>query len=269
MSGGGARGGEFLQKYTHYGPKIHVEHHRGWPSQRASQTAVFQSLQHKGCVLSGLGALTEMLDTCHPQSELVEVHVKPSRKIVASADTPSGRLVLCPATTNVKMILRGDGAASSARAVNDAWVEVSWQPPDEDNSFWLLPCTGDDCMSPFWFVASTPDDRRANMTWSKFSVQMITGADHVGELELVPPAGRRARGKKKDTALGIDNAIVHNHISVPVLVNPEPIKAGEEIMVYRRPSEKRAKSPEKITMANLFRRAASSRKAADAGAGLP
>jgi len=134
------------------------------------------------------------------------------------------------------------------------------------------------------------DAAKANLTWATCAVQVVTGLNFLGTLHpssaLVPAqegaassgdgaapsveggdaeaaagaARRRPKGKSSAKAAAeraatkVEKAYLHC-VRIPVLINPAPLKEGEELLVHRPRAPKRTKILEAISVAKLAKKA--------------
>ena len=157
----------FLQEWSLADPASQIVRQAGWPQHRAATAQAARSLARKGTVLMGLGCLADLLEKHVPLAPCLEILVKPVKTVRCLEAFPPGSLVLFPDTTVLKSFPRG---APNADLRDSGHCEVQFDPADPDFVFWLGPCTSATCMAPLWFVASTPEEHKANMTWESVQV---------------------------------------------------------------------------------------------------
>lgn len=260
------------------------EVHEAWPAKRFCVSEAAAPVMAKAFIVSGLSHLGDWLDQrCKPAGRLTLL-VKPRRMAEALQDLPKHSLVLCPETTGVK-------AAADA---GTELVEAVLEPALKKTRFFLQPATSPEAVSPFWFVQTTTDERKANMVWAKYLVSGYFGQDFVGHEPLQfaaqgpslpspePPAPAKPRGLRltakgparvaapakggsstgapdEDEDLGPMRELC---LTVPVLVNHVDIKAGEELLVFTPAPPKKERPGKPILVTQLSEHAAQAAKKA-------
>ena len=129
---------DFVATWALADPRAVVELHSGWPAFRSSQTELGRILRGKGCILTGLGILTELLDESSSAVAKLAVHTKPIRRVVATGHHAVAEVHLAPETTNVKRMTDKELAAASPEEVA-AMVEVKLEPPAVGLRFFWFP----------------------------------------------------------------------------------------------------------------------------------
>ena len=245
----------------------------------------------KGRVLAALGVLGDHVESHFRPAEAVQILQKPIRSVLAAMDFAPGELLLAPDTNNVQAIATSEYSEEASRQA----LRVAFQPPHPSHVFLLNPCAANDNVSACWCVAGTEDADKANMCWDECVVQTVTGLDFLGPVKPTPPpllqplgtdahaaaasssigpdgAGDppvpavRCRGKvsarataakasaKAAAARTVDEAYQES-VRIPVLVNKEQLRKGEELLIHRQKAAKRAKPPEAISVTKLARKA--------------
>jgi hypothetical protein len=144
-------------------------------------------------------------------------------------------VVLGPDTMNVKHILVGEDPGNAPLA--------TISPLAASGQYALAPCVSDDNLSPLWCVATTDDDRKANMVWQSVEVQHVTGSDFVGLCK--PTTLRTPTGKPlKDTAMEMK-------VSIPILINSRTLEDGEELIYFREKVENKKRDLKPISATSV------------------
>jgi hypothetical protein len=245
----------FLAQWRLCDLKKVVEKHPGWPDCHTAVLAATTQTFQKGSALAALGFLTRYLEKNFPVKSKIVVLSKPSRRVLAAGPLPIGFLVLAPVTQGLKAIARKDIDDHRADPPAGA-VEVTFQPPDAETTYWLTSATASDNVSPLFCVATTTDPEEANMEWRKYVVQQVAGLDFVGRpAPAGPPAKRLRLGTKTEAKEGEEEAD-NTYVSIPVLINTKALDEGEELRFYKASVEKKEKGPTKISITDLSKRAA-------------
>ena len=201
----------------------------------------------RASILLAMASLSQHLDQNWPLSSVIDVLSKPSRKVVMTKDVEKGALILPPESMSVKAGPRDEWAL----AAEAGCVQVRVTPDDSDVVFWLVPMCTEKLMAPLWAVASTPNDWEANLVWGRYAVTVLSGVDYVGVVPLAEaPPKKRTRKTRKDGDAAEDEA-QQLVVSIPVLVNADLLKEGEELRVHRALAAKKQRPAEAITMARL------------------
>lgn len=244
---------DFLANWGIRDRKAQIERHPGWPAKRTVKVEAAQLLYTKGIILAAVGSLAVMVDKHFRPAELLDIFVKPSRKVVAMVDCDVGVIVLSPDSTGVKVL--PDGRAPE----QDGTVEVIMQPPVDECRFVLTPATSADNVSPLWCVATTEKEEESNMSWVNCSVGSLLGVDFVGKPRpkqcLEKSIARRVKGKSAAEAFNPEDETVETTVVVPVLLNHKFVKKGAELVLYRPRAEKRMREVEAITIGKLAKKA--------------
>ena len=258
----------FVTGWTLADAKTAVEQHPGWPAFRSSRILSGRTLRGKGCILSALGCLTELLDEASPLVGKLAVQTKPIRRVVATGHHAFAELHLAPETTNVKCMTDKELAAAGPEEVASL-LEVTLQPPCDGLRFFLVAVTGPENMAPAWCVRTTGNLAEATCRWTMVEVQILTGIDFQ-DAEMQPQLKRRKFAAKGPAPAGrrqvIEDAVVETKVIIPVLVNNVPLQNGQELLVHRAKVDKRAREPAAITMASLAKQVRTAKASAAAKA---
>jgi hypothetical protein len=235
------------------------EKHPGWPSLRVGIKHDAKELRAKAMVHLALGATLELAGPKMNVDDRLRVLVKPNRKVVATTDFAVGELLLMPETMNVKLASREAEAVCgyAATGVLEALVEQKvsegvFKDFLPGTLLHLTPSTADDGMAALWFVGTTPDMDKANVCFEWFEVQMLHGIDWAGSTPLAPAVVSRRRMNSKTTHAEEQN-VLEFKVSVPVLVNSEPLVMGSELLLYRPPPAPRKREVEAIVVSKLVK----------------
>ena len=242
---------EFLASWGLRDRKAQIERHPGWPAKRTVMQEAAQLLYAKGLILAAVGSLAVSVDTHFPSLEMVDIFVKPARKVVALDDFAMGVIVLSPDTAGVKVL------PDSPAEGQDGTVEVTLVPAVPGSRFVLTPATSADNVSPLWCVATTEKEEDANMTWIKCSIGSLLGFDFVGKPrpKLVMQKINKKRTTKTKEVVNPEDEATEKVVVVPVLINHKPLSKGDELLLYRPRAEKRIREVEAITIAKLAKKA--------------
>ena len=133
------------------------------------------------------------------------IQAKPFKNVVVTKNFATNKLVLVPMTTRISTQLQKSGAQLLGELMAG---------PEGGLSFWLVPCFAapkphpegsKGMIAPFWLVQTTEQPDEANM-------------------EVTPDLGSHNESDK----------LIHQvTIKVPVMKNTRPIKAGEQLKVFR------------------------------------
>jgi hypothetical protein len=239
---------DFLDDWGLRDPKAKVERHPGWPEKRTSATDAAESLFQKGHAISALAILSATIEQHFCPADAVDIFAKPVRKVVAKRDFASNTIVLGPDTMNLKVISGTQDVASDA-------VELKLKPEDQLRRFLLYPAVAAESVSPLWCIASTADEDRANVSWTKVSVSALFGIDFVGKPR---PAICLAKGRKKAKAPEVANPedeAISKTVIIPVLMNHKAVSQGDELLIYKAVTAKRPRETHAITISELAKRA--------------
>ena len=137
---------EVLELWARADLKDLVEAHPGWLGARSSRTLQGKSLRAKGSIFAALGCLAELLDEVTDLDAKVEVHIKPTRRVVAIGNQTAAALHVIPETTDVKATSEADIATTNPEELA-SMVEVTLDPVCEGFRLFLVGPTGSENMA--------------------------------------------------------------------------------------------------------------------------
>ena len=212
-------------------PKSVEEVHPAWPESRVIQTKVAQTMIVKGQILAAVGHLASAVDLNFKHPACLTVYSKPVRAVKMNSNVPVGGLVLFPDSVNVKVAFDLSSLDASAA------VRVTVEPnPLPDQYYFLAAATATDLMSPLWCAQTTTEEGDANMTWSKYEVQSVTGFDYIGRPNPAKLQGKSViKGKSSLPAGDVEQQGISTIVSIPVLINRRALKKGESLLVFKAP----------------------------------
>ena len=243
---------DFLAGWEAVDPASIREEHPGWPLKRWPKAPAAEPLMAKARILMAIGQLSEALDTATKPEEKLVVLTKPRRCVEAKEDLPVGSVILVPETSNIYAARAG--APEPALGA----VPVELQPGPTEWTFYLQPAAGTEAMSPYWYVASTADERACNMVPAKYLMTLMWAHDYVGDVPLAHEAAVQTplrRKSKKNTPGGGDTDMEEAFVILPVLVNSRPIPKGSELVMFRAAAPKKVREAGAITVSQLLKRA--------------
>jgi hypothetical protein len=245
---------DFLYDWSLRDPKAKVERHPGWPEKRTSATDAAGSLYQKGHAIGALAILGATIEKHFAPANAVDIFAKPVRKVVAKCDFASNCIVLGPDTMNLKVCPRDQDVASDA-------VELNFKPHDELHRFLLLPAVAVESVSPLWCIASTADEDRANMSWTKVSVSALFGIDFLGKPRptICLEKGRKKQKTKGPDVVSPEDEAPTKTVIIPVLINHKAVTKGDELLIYKALTAKRPRQASAITIIELAKRAKTSK----------
>ena len=198
--------------------------------------------------------------------EKVECLFKPKQMAIAKAECPAGYLIIAPESLKVCACetVKLDEVAPDTRArvtlVNTKLTGYS---------FYASPWIMQKRAAAFWFVESTDDPNKANMSYAMASYDVTAGAEltaptgvKLGYPPLEPAASAPTKISTKTTpqdkvAHPPDEG--HKHIvRVRTLINHKALKKNDVLMVWEK-AEKRgdkrpASDPKNISLAKVMRK---------------
>ena len=241
----------FVKTWSLKDPKSVEEVHPAWPESRVIQTKVAQTMIVKGQILAAVGHLASAVDLNFKHPACLTVYSKPVRAVKMNSNVPVGGLVLSPDSVNVKVT--SDLSSFDASAAVRVTVEPNPLPDQYD---FLAAATATDMMSPLWCVQTTTEEGDANMTWSKYEVQSVTGFDYIGRPNPAKLQGKSViKGKSSLPAGDVEQQGISTIVSIPLLINRRALKKGESLLVFKAPPAKRPREVEPITVAKLAKKA--------------
>ena len=240
--------------------------HAGWVAVRPVEQDV-QIMYERGYALWAVSKISEhCIGTFTDVFEKVECLFKPKQMAIAKAECPAGYLIIAPESLKVCACetVKLDEVATDTRArvtlVNAKLAGYT---------FYASPWIKKKRAAAFWFVETTDDPSKANMSYAVASYDVTAGAEltaptgvKLGYPPLEPAASAPTKISTKTTpqdkvAHPPDEA--HKHIvRVRTLVNHKALKKNDVLMVWEK-AEKRGDKAEKrgaegISLAKVMRK---------------
>lgn len=194
--------------------------------------------------------------------DYVECLQKPKLMAIAKAECQVGALVIAPEASKVSSYETAKMHEVKADRRGKVTLVSTSHP---DYTFLLNPWVEEERAAAFWFVDTTEDLAKANMTYAVGSYDCTTGTEltsptgiqilaptpSADDTEEVAPSLRKRRKVADPLSKGNDTLVelpedAHKHIArVPILVNHKALKKDEVLLVYMKgdeQGEKRAQS---------------------------
>ena len=119
-----------------------------------------------------------------------------------------------------------------------------------DVAFGLQPATSDKGLAPLWFVATTPVEASANVTWGWVKLHNLVVVEPGGDVELPQPPRKKLN---KGDMPGTRDAHTEHRIWFPALTNKKALAPGEELRCYKPPPARAAsRAPPKPITATML-----------------
>ena len=240
--------------------------HPGWVEQRPVEQDQ-QVMYERAYALWALSKISKHCREVFPDLfAKVECLFKPRQMAIAKAACPVGHLIIAPESTKVSSCetLKLDDEKGDLRAriilVN---TELT------DHTFWGNPWIEKKRAAAFWFVESTDDPNKANMSFAVGSYDVTAGAEMTAptgiKLAYAPSeaaASARTRNNKKGPTTEKVAHLPdegHKHIvRVHILVNHKDLKKDDVLMVFDKGAQRADKRPapgaEGITLARVMKK---------------
>ena len=240
--------------------------HAGWVAARPVEQDV-QIMYERGYALWALSRISEhCIGTFSDVFEMVDCLFKPKQMAIAKKECPAGHLIIAPESLKVCACetVKLDEVASDTRAtvtlVNTKLAGYS---------FYASPWITQKRAAAFWFVESTDDPSKANMSYAMASYDVTAGAEvtpptavKLGYPHLEPAARAPTKISKKTPAQDSVAHLAdegHKHIvRVRILVNHKALKKNDVLMVWEKAEKRVDKRPasgaEGISLAKVMRK---------------
>jgi hypothetical protein len=175
-----------------------------------------------------MGRLAQMVEERHQPAAKVKVQRKPSRQVLATADCRKGEIVFAPDAVHVKPT----HPTEFAQASGQHRVKAGFVPEDPDIVYELAPLCTEEIIGALWAVAPVDEECEANMTWASCLVTVVTAFDFPGRLQ--------------DGAFDCPRCI-----KIPVMINHQAVKQGDELRVYKQREEKASRPAAPILISQV------------------
>jgi len=133
-------------------------------------------------------------------TEHLQIRIKPTKSVIATASFQVGRLLLLPTSTRFASVAKGATAPQGGFK-----VELIG---DVEKDYYILPMFAKSLIAPFWAVKTVDDEAEANMVIHKRKLTVNVGG---------------VAGSKKSVL----------SMMIPSMINKVPLKANDELTLFK------------------------------------